>query len=144
MYATSCSGLGPGITATSSQPSSPQLSRICLVACTSRGTVTYSHLLIGSQGRSSPQAGSPTPSRFTGELASRQPTAAGCPAVTHAARRFQRLGADQPRPSWRPVKEQAPEKGAPGGSAASGPARERLLAGRGRGLFGYAASLVPD
>src|SRR4029077_9394211 len=78
MYATSCSELGPGITATSSQPSSPQLSRICLVACTSRGTVTYSHLVIGSQGRSGPQAGSPTPSRFTGELASRQPTAAGC------------------------------------------------------------------
>src|SRR6266566_9560178 len=31
------------MTATSSQPSSPQLSRICLVACTSNGTVAYSH-----------------------------------------------------------------------------------------------------
>src|SRR5258705_6121486 len=31
------------MTATSSQPSSPQLSRICLVACTSKGTVAYSH-----------------------------------------------------------------------------------------------------
>src|ERR1700689_2092368 len=43
MYATSCSEFGPGMTATSSQPSSPQLSRICLVACTSNGTVEYSH-----------------------------------------------------------------------------------------------------
>src|SRR5215469_5600101 len=42
----SCSGFGPGTTATSSQPSSPQLSRICLVACTSSGTVAYSHLAI--------------------------------------------------------------------------------------------------
>src|SRR5262249_57359480 len=50
MYATSCSGLGPGTTATSSQPSSPQLSRICLVACTSRGTVAYSHLVIRGRG----------------------------------------------------------------------------------------------
>src|SRR5215469_5518680 len=32
------------MTATSSQPSSPQPSRICLVACTSSGTVAYSHL----------------------------------------------------------------------------------------------------
>src|SRR5580698_7039231 len=40
----SCSELGPGTTATSSQPSSPQLSSICLVACTSSGTVAYSHL----------------------------------------------------------------------------------------------------
>src|SRR6266404_102509 len=31
------------MTATSSHPSSPQLSRICLVACTSNGTVEYSH-----------------------------------------------------------------------------------------------------
>src|SRR5260370_21231546 len=31
------------MTATSSPPSSPQLSRICLVACTSNGTVAYSH-----------------------------------------------------------------------------------------------------
>ena len=36
-------GSGPGTTATSSQPSSPQLSRICFVAWTSSGTVTYSH-----------------------------------------------------------------------------------------------------
>src|SRR4030095_2845629 len=31
---------------TTPQPSSPQLSRICLVAWTSRGTVTYSHFCI--------------------------------------------------------------------------------------------------
>ena len=31
---------------TSSQPSPPQLSRICLVACTSSGTVAYSHLVM--------------------------------------------------------------------------------------------------
>src|SRR5581483_3419983 len=31
------------MTVTSSHPSSPQLSRICLVACTSSGTVAYSH-----------------------------------------------------------------------------------------------------
>src|SRR5712691_4368573 len=36
------------MTATSSQPSSPQLSRICLVACTSSGTVEYSHFCMGS------------------------------------------------------------------------------------------------
>src|SRR5690606_25938859 len=47
-YATSCSGLGPGITATSSQPSSPQLSSICLVAWTSSGTVAYSHFCMAS------------------------------------------------------------------------------------------------
>src|SRR5690606_25479208 len=47
-YATSCSGLGPGITATSSQPSSPQLSRICLVAWTSSGTVAYSHFCMAA------------------------------------------------------------------------------------------------
>ncbi len=40
-------GSGPGTTATSSQPSSPQLSRICLVAWTSSGTVTYSHFCMG-------------------------------------------------------------------------------------------------
>ena len=33
-------------TATSSQPSSPQLSRICLVLWGSRGTVAYSHLVM--------------------------------------------------------------------------------------------------
>src|SRR5215469_13463463 len=43
----SCSVFGPGTTATSSHPSSPQLSRICLVACTSSGTVTYSHFCMG-------------------------------------------------------------------------------------------------
>src|SRR6266508_1290518 len=37
-------------TAMSSQPSSPQLSRICLVLCGSRGTVTYSHLVIDGWG----------------------------------------------------------------------------------------------
>src|SRR6202000_1336868 len=42
----SCSPVGPGTTATSSQPRSPLLSRICLVACTSSGTVWYSHLVI--------------------------------------------------------------------------------------------------
>src|SRR6516164_9690100 len=42
----SCSLFGPGTTATSSHPSSPQLSRICLVACTSSGTVTYFHLVM--------------------------------------------------------------------------------------------------
>src|SRR5271170_6852105 len=42
----SCSAFGPGTTVTSSQPSSPLLSRICLVACTSSGTVTYSHLVM--------------------------------------------------------------------------------------------------
>src|SRR5580700_5926518 len=42
----SCSPVGPGTTATSSQPSSPLLSRICLVAWTSSGTVTYSHLVM--------------------------------------------------------------------------------------------------
>src|ERR1700751_358371 len=42
----SCSPVGPGTTATSSQPSSPLLSRICLVACTSSGTVWYSHLVM--------------------------------------------------------------------------------------------------
>src|SRR3954451_3546443 len=36
----------PGTICTSSHPSSPQLSRICLVAWTSRGTVTYSHFCI--------------------------------------------------------------------------------------------------
>src|SRR5699024_9356890 len=35
-------------TETSSQPSWPQLSRICLVACDSSATVWYSHLLIGA------------------------------------------------------------------------------------------------
>src|SRR3954454_3258690 len=34
----------PGTTWTSSQPSAPKLSRICLVACTSSGAVMYSHL----------------------------------------------------------------------------------------------------
>ena len=34
----------PGTTCTSSQPSWPKLSRICLVACTSTGAVMYSHL----------------------------------------------------------------------------------------------------
>src|SRR5579863_10406461 len=42
----SCSPVGPGTTATSSQPSSPALSRICLVACTSSGKVAYSHLVM--------------------------------------------------------------------------------------------------
>jgi hypothetical protein len=41
-YATSCSGFGPGMTVTNSHPSSPQLSRICFVACVRSGTVTYS------------------------------------------------------------------------------------------------------
>ena len=36
----------PGTTCTSSQPSSPKLSRICLVACTSTGAVMYSHLVM--------------------------------------------------------------------------------------------------
>src|SRR3954447_22278652 len=36
----------PGTICTNSQPSSPQLSRICLVAWTSRGTGTYSHFCI--------------------------------------------------------------------------------------------------
>src|SRR5881398_525798 len=48
------------MTATSSQPSSPQLSRICFVACTSSGTVAYSHFFIrgtlASVGRPAPQA----------------------------------------------------------------------------------------
>ena len=47
-YATRFSGLRPGITCTSSHPSCPQLSRICLVACTNSGTVTYSHLVMPS------------------------------------------------------------------------------------------------
>src|SRR3954452_21391992 len=34
----------PGTTWTSSQPSAPKLSRICLVACASTGAVMYSHL----------------------------------------------------------------------------------------------------
>src|SRR3954453_5323881 len=38
----------PGTTCTSSQPSSPMLSRICLVACTSSGTVMYSHFVIAA------------------------------------------------------------------------------------------------
>src|SRR5688572_6284518 len=38
----------PGTTCTSSQPSSPQLSRICLVAWTSTGTVTYSHFVMAA------------------------------------------------------------------------------------------------
>src|SRR6201999_4679828 len=42
-YATCCSPVGPGSTDTSSQPSAPHWSRICLVACVSSGTVTYSH-----------------------------------------------------------------------------------------------------
>src|SRR5262249_47218990 len=42
-YATCCSRVGPGRTDTSSQPSAPHWSRICLVACVSSGTVTYSH-----------------------------------------------------------------------------------------------------
>src|SRR5829696_2816352 len=41
-YATCCSPVGPGSTETSSQPSSPHWSRICLVACVSSGTVAYS------------------------------------------------------------------------------------------------------
>ena len=45
------SGLGPGITETSSQPSSPQLSRICLVAWTSSGTVAYYHICMPAQYR---------------------------------------------------------------------------------------------
>src|SRR5699024_7945376 len=40
------SGRGAGTTETSSQPSWPQLSRICLVACESSATVWYSHLVI--------------------------------------------------------------------------------------------------
>src|SRR6187402_815183 len=36
----------PGTTCTSSQPSWPKLSRICLVACTSTGAVMYSHLVM--------------------------------------------------------------------------------------------------
>src|SRR2546430_16379843 len=41
------SGLfGPGTTWTSSQPSSPQVSRICFVAWTSSGTVAYSHFVM--------------------------------------------------------------------------------------------------
>src|SRR5690348_7030709 len=36
----------PGTTCTSSQPSSPKLSRICLVACTRSGAVMYSHFVM--------------------------------------------------------------------------------------------------
>src|ERR1700731_613310 len=49
------------MTATSSHPSSPQLSRICLVACTSSGTVAYSHFAMteryrgGAEGAASPR-----------------------------------------------------------------------------------------
>src|SRR3954464_10064249 len=43
---TTWSGVGPGTTWTSSQPSSPQVSRICLVAWTSSGTVAYSNFLV--------------------------------------------------------------------------------------------------
>src|SRR5580704_8954206 len=42
----SCSPVVPGTTATSSQPSSPLLARICLVAWTISGTLTYSHLVM--------------------------------------------------------------------------------------------------
>lgn len=34
------------MTVTNSQPSSPQVSRICLVACDNSGTVAYSHLVM--------------------------------------------------------------------------------------------------
>src|SRR5882757_10690362 len=44
-YATCCSPVGPGSTATSSQPSAPHWSRICLVAWVSSGTVAYSHVV---------------------------------------------------------------------------------------------------
>ena len=36
----------PGTIWTSSQPSEPKLSRICLVECTSTGAVMYSHLVM--------------------------------------------------------------------------------------------------
>src|SRR5690606_23654983 len=45
-YATRFSGLGPGTTWTSSQPSSPKLSRICLVLWISSGAVRYSHFVM--------------------------------------------------------------------------------------------------
>src|SRR5262249_17310390 len=45
-YATCCSPLGFGSTVTSSQPSSPHWSRICLVAWIRSGTVAYSHFVM--------------------------------------------------------------------------------------------------
>ncbi len=38
-------GSGAGITCTNSQPSLPQVSKICLVACESSGTVAYSNFI---------------------------------------------------------------------------------------------------
>ena len=40
------SALGPGTTCTSSQPSSPHVSRICLVAWVSNGMVAYSQVVV--------------------------------------------------------------------------------------------------
>src|SRR6202012_6138830 len=44
-YATCCSPVGPGSTETSSHPSAPHWSRICLVAWVNSGTGAYSHVV---------------------------------------------------------------------------------------------------
>src|SRR6476661_3223435 len=48
-YATSPLPSGPVRTCTSSQPSSPHWSRICLVACTMSGTVAYPNFVMSLQ-----------------------------------------------------------------------------------------------
>src|SRR5690606_13018300 len=47
-YATRFSGVGPGTTWTSSQPSAPKLSKIALVLWISSGAVRYSHVVMPS------------------------------------------------------------------------------------------------
>src|SRR5699024_8261503 len=71
-YATRFSGSIPGTICTSSQPSLPKLSRICLVECTRTGAVKYSHLVIVRPYRH--RHGTPKPMRLVGAVVMRENT----------------------------------------------------------------------
>src|SRR5699024_1382077 len=77
-YATRFSGSIPGTICTSSQPSLPKLSRICLVECTRTGAVKYSHLVIVRPYRH--RHGTPKPMRLVGPLScAKTQHDVGCP-----------------------------------------------------------------
>src|SRR3954466_9059123 len=86
-----------GTTWTSSQPSSHQLSRICFVACTRTGTVTYSHLVM----RATLAPGSPPAHRRV-----RDPVLEEVRAAPHEAERLV--------PARKGTRGVEPDRGGPG------------------------------
>src|SRR6185437_12431228 len=73
-YATCCSPVGPGSTETSSQPSAPHWSRICLVAWVNSGTVAYSQVVgwLISRAYRQPVSGSWCPATMRAVRAARE------------------------------------------------------------------------